>query len=228
MPPSNTDHPVPARKQTVLLVEDHPVLREGLTKLINGEEDLAVCAEAQNPTAALQAIRDLHPDANIVDLALPEGHGLELIKDIRARQHRMPILVFTMFDDASYSLRVLRAGAQGFLNKRESSERLLSSLRTVLRGGYAVAPDVAKLFLESSLRPAPVSTDPKDCLGDRELEVFQLLGTGIGTREIARQLGRSIKTVETYRARIKRKLNLKNASALVREAVRWVDAQRLN
>jgi DNA-binding NarL/FixJ family response regulator len=210
----------------VLLVDDHPVVREGLTRRINSEEDLNVCAEAQSAAEALQAIQQLLPDVMVVDLALPGSHGLELIKEIRARQHRLPILVFTIFEEASYALRALKAGAQGYLTKHETSENLLTALRTLLNGGYALSPEVSKMFFESSLRADAPGIALTDSLGDRELEVFELMGRGIGTRRIALQLGRSVKTIETYQARIKRKLKLKNSAELMREAVRWVETQR--
>jgi DNA-binding NarL/FixJ family response regulator len=219
----NSESQPPERKRKVLLVDDHPVLREGLAKLINGENDLVVCAQARSAPEALVAIEHSRPDAVVLDLSLSEGHGLELIKEIRARHNPVPILVFTMFEDTSYALRALRAGAQGYLNKQESSERLVNGLRAILAGHYAFDAEVTKICLEASLRPVATATDPRDRLGDRELEVFELLGKGIGTRKIATQLGRSVKTIETYRARIKRKLNLKNGNELIREAVRWVE-----
>jgi DNA-binding NarL/FixJ family response regulator len=209
-----------------MLIDDHPVVLEGLARRINSEDDLVVCAEAQTPSAALTAIQDVKPDVVVMDLAFPEGHGLELIKDLRARQVRAPILVFSMFEDPTYAMRALKAGAQGYLTKHESSDQLVSGIRAVLNGDYAFSPDLSRQLLGSSLKPPNPPTDPRDCLGDRELEVFELLGRGIGTRQIAARLGRSIKTIETYRARIKRKLRLKDSSTLMREAVRWVETRK--
>src|SRR5215471_7404835 len=213
------------RKRTVLLVDDHPVVREGLTRRINSEEDLSVCAEARTPTEALRAMKQFQPDVVVVDLALTEGHGLELIKDIRSQQNRVPILVFTMFEEATYAMRALKAGAQGYLTKHESSERLVNGLRAVLRGEYVLNPDISTRFLQARLQPGEDAPVAQDKLADRELQVFELIGKGIGTREIAARLGRSVKTIETYRARIKEKLGLRSSTALMREAVRWVETR---
>ena len=215
-----------SHKRTVLLVDDHPVVREGLTRRINSEEDLSVCAEARTPTEALRAMKEFHPDVVVVDLELTEGHGLELIKDIRSQPNRVPILVFTMFEEATYAMRAMKAGAQGYLTKNESSERLVNGLRAVLRGEYVLNPDISTKFLQNRLQPGGGSSPAQDKLADRELEVFELIGKGIGTREIADRLDRSVKTVETYRARIKEKLGLRSATALMREAVRWVETGR--
>jgi DNA-binding NarL/FixJ family response regulator len=162
----------------------------------------------------------------VVDLALPGSHGLQLIKEIRSQQHPARIVVFTMYDESSFALRALRAGAHGYVTKHESSDCLLKAIRTVLNGDYAVSPEVSKMFFESSLNQPSSCVGPMDSLGDRELEVLQLMGSGIGTQQIAFQLSRSVKTIETYQARIKRKLRLKNSAELMREAVRWVEAQR--
>jgi DNA-binding NarL/FixJ family response regulator len=212
-------------RRKVLLVDDHPVVREGLTKRINTEQDLTVCADVKSAAEALEAIDRFQPDVIVVDLALAQGHGLELIKEVRSQRNRVPILVFSMYDETSYALRALKAGAQGYLTKHESAESLLSALRTVLNGEYAVTAEVSKIFFES-LRPSANRFGPADSLGDRELEVFELMGKGICTRQIALLLHRSVKTVETYQARIKRKFNLKNSSELMREAVRWVEQRR--
>lgn len=228
MPTAKSNVPAPKRK--VLLVDDHPVVREGLTKRLSNEPDLVVCGEAQNVAEAMQAITQFQPDIVVLDLSLGDGgHGLELIKDLRAAQNPVPILVFTMFDEATYALRVLQAGAQGYVMKQESSERLLYAIRTVLKGDYALSPQTSTRFLQTVLQPSKPSANNAslvDTLGDRELEVFELLGKGLGTREIADKLGRSIKTIETYRARIKEKLQLTSATALVREAVRWVESRQ--
>jgi DNA-binding NarL/FixJ family response regulator len=217
----------PPQRRKVLIVDDHPVVREGLTKRINSEPDLIVSGEAQTPAEALLALNQIQPDIVVLDLALAEGHGLDLIKEIRALPEPVPILVFTMFEEALYALRTLQAGAKGYLTKQESPERLVSAIRTILRGDFALSPQAASRFLQSSLHP-PVhrTTALPEQLGDRELQVFELMGRGLGTREIATHLGRSIKTIETYRARIKRKLQLTSATALVREAVRWVESSR--
>ncbi len=213
-----------ARKKSVLLVEDHPIVREGIIQRIACEADLVVCAEARTPAEALLLLKQVQPDVIVVDLAFPEGDGLDLIKEIRALGHRMPILVFSMVENPIYAVRALKAGAQGYLTKREASDKLVNGIRAVLSGQSAVSSDVAEIFLHGAVGNASVASDPSSCLGNRELEVFELLGRGIGTRQIAEQLGRSIKTIETYRARIKRKLHLKDSPALMREAVRWLES----
>lgn len=214
------------RKHRVLLVDDHPVVLEGLAKRINSEEDLSVCAEAQTPSEAMRAFKEFQPDVVLVDLALKEGHGIELIKDIRSQPSRVPILVFTMFDESTYGMRALRAGAQGYVTKNEDSERVVNGLRAVLKGEFVMNPEASRAFVQSSLAPSSSSPSPLESLADRELEVFELIGKGMGTREIAAHLGRSIKTIETYRARIKDKLHLKSATTLTRDAVRWVETRR--
>jgi DNA-binding NarL/FixJ family response regulator len=213
-------------RRKVLLVDDHPVVREGLAKRINVEPDLTVCADVKSAAEALEAIGRFQPDVIVVDLALAQGHGLELIKEVRSQRNGVPILVFTMYDETSYALRALKAGAQGYLTKHESAERLLSALRTALSGEYAVSAEVSRIFFESSLRSPGNCLGPADSLGDREMEVFELMGKGNGTRQISLLLHRSVKTIETYQARIKRKFNLKSSSELMREAVRWVEQQR--
>ncbi len=225
MSASKSPDMVQTAKRKVLLVDDHPVVREGLIQRLNTEEDLVVCGEARTPAEALALIQNSQPDVIIVDLALPEGHGLELIKDIRSLGVRVPILVFSIFDEDAYALRALRAGAQGYLTKQETSERLIGALRAILKGEYALSPRIAKMFFDYSLQPAGVQAFP-ECLGDREMEVFELMGKGLGTRQVANHLGRSVKTIETYQARIKRKLNLKTATSLMREAVRWIETRR--
>jgi DNA-binding NarL/FixJ family response regulator len=151
-------------------------------------------------------------------------HGLELIKDIRAQHKRLPVLVFTMHEESVYAERALRAGAQGYLMKQERPERLMEALRTLMRGDYAISSEFTGRILRAMLHPHAQRPLPSvRSLGDRELEVFQLIGQGIGTREIATRLGRSVKTIETYRSRIKEKLELKTATDLVRHAVRWVE-----
>ncbi len=234
MPTAKPDVPPQPPKRRVLVVDDHTVVREGLTQCINHQPDLAVCGEAQSAAEALQAIHRFKPDIVVLDLALTNSHGLELIKDLRAQHNPVPILVYTMFDESLYALRALQAGARGYLTKVEPSERLLTAIRTILKGDYALSPQISNRFLQSFLRPSAKrvsalerqagSRDFVEHLGDRELQVFGLIGKGLGTREIAAELGCNIKTIETYRARIKQKLQLASGTALVREAVRWVEA----
>lgn len=213
------------RQRAVLLVDDHPVLREGLRKLINQEQDLRVCAEAKTPAEALAVMADLRPDVVVVDLLLTEGHGLELIKDIHSLAKDIPILVFSMLEEEAYALRALKAGARGYISKQEPSDQVIAGIRAVLRGDYAVGNIALRMAFGSGRPPGSAEADLPGCLGNRELEVFELLGQGFGTRQIAHRLGRSFKTIETYRARIKQKLQLKSAPELVREAVRWMETR---
>ncbi len=233
MPATKPDTSSPSPKRKVLIVDGHSVIREGLTRRINGEPDLTVCGEAQSTAEALQAIRQFQPDIVVLELALAGDPGLELIKTLRSQGNPVPILVFTMYEESLYALRALQVGAQGYLTKAEPSDRLLSAIRTVLKGDYALSPQVSTRFLQTVVQRSGkrgqgsaehfASHELVEILGDRELQVFGLIGQGLGTREIAAELGCSVKTVETYRARIKQKLQLNGSIALVREAVRWVE-----
>lgn len=233
MPAPKPDASTLPPKRRVLIVDGHSVIREGLTQRINDEPDLTVCGEAQSTVEALQSINQCQPDIVVLELALAGGHGSELIKELRSKGNPVPILVFTMFDESLYALRVLQAGAQGYLTKAEPSDRLLSAIRTVLKGDYALSPQISNRFLQTVVHrtgkrgSGPTqrsgSRESVEILGDRELQVFGLIGKGLGTREIAAELGCSVKTIETYRARIKQKLQLTSGTTLVREAIRWVE-----
>src|ERR1041385_3888286 len=167
---------LPTARHRVLLVDDHPVVREGLAKRINAEADLMVCAEAESAAQALQRVQQCQPDVIVVDLALSKSHGLDLIKEIRAQHCQTPILVFTMFDETTYALRSVKAGAQGYLTKGESSDRLLSAIRSVLAGDYALSPQISRMFFESSLKRSAAVTALPHVLADRELQVLELMG----------------------------------------------------
>jgi DNA-binding NarL/FixJ family response regulator len=211
-------------KHTVLLVDDHPVIREGLTVRINREADFAVCGTAEDCVEAMAAIGKLKPDIVVMDLGLPRGHGLELMQDIHAQYPRLLVVIFSMQDEAVYAERALRAGARGYLMKHESSQRLLDGMRTVLRGGYALSRATSDRLLSAFAGPASEqSQSPVAGLGNRELEVFQFIGRGKGTKEIANLLNLSVKTVETYRERLKKKLNASSSPELTRRAVLWVE-----
>ena len=215
--------PARAGKRKVLLVDDHPVLREGLTVRINRETDLTVCGEAAGAREARRAVARLHPDIVVVDLSLPDGHGLELIKNLRAHYADLLILVFSMHDESLYAERALRAGARGYVMKQEPPERLLAAIRSVLCGGFALSEKTSAELIGHFSKPRSSGAAPVIAsLTDRELEIFQLVGRGVGTREISVQLGRSIKTVETHRARIMEKLHVKSAAVLVSRAAAWV------
>ncbi len=215
--------PVPSGKNKVLLVDDHPLMREGLAKRINQEADLLVCGEAASTREARQAVARLCPDLVVLDLSLSDGLALELIKDIKSLAPAVPVLVFTMHDEAVYAERALQAGARGYVMKQESPERLLTAMRAVLRGGYCVSEKAEARFFQTYFSPPPRPTMPVVArLTNREVEVFHLLGQGLATQEIAARLGRSVKTIETHRARIKDKLHLKSASELIGHASRWL------
>lgn len=213
----------PARKHKVLIVDDHPLLRDGLAKVINQQPDLAVCGEAGEARSGLAAIAKTRPDVVMVDLTLDEGSGLDLIKDIRARQASLPILVLSMHHESLYAERAIRAGAQGYVMKREPVGRVIEALRKVLGGHMALSEAmVSRLLGPKGRKGAPKAGLPAERLSDRELEIFRLLGTGLGTRQIAAKLRLAPSTVETHRAGIKQKLGLAGATELVARAARFV------
>jgi len=217
---------VAAAKRTVLLVDDHPVVREGLGARINRESDFTVCGTAQSGAEMMDTIARLNPDIVLMDLSLPQGHGLELMQDIHAQYPRLPVIIFSIHEESVYAERALRAGARGYLMKNELPERLLEGMRTVLHGGYALSRETSDRLLSAFGAPVKDQTEsPIASLGNRELEVFQFIGQGKGTREIASLLNLSVKTVETYRERLKKKLNLSSGPDLARRAVLWVESK---
>jgi DNA-binding NarL/FixJ family response regulator len=216
----------PKTKRRVLIVDDHPMMREGLAQLIDHETDLCVAGQADTAAQALQAVASILPDLALVDISLPDKNGLELIKDLQTLHPQVPILVVSMHDEALYAERVLRAGGRGYIMKQEGGRKLMEAIRQVLRGQIYVSEKMSAKILEIfSGRRAEAVKSAVEGLSDREFEVFQLIGQGQGTRQIAQHLHLSIKTVEVHRANIKRKLELKNANDLVRFAVRWTEAQ---
>jgi DNA-binding NarL/FixJ family response regulator len=216
--------PVQAR---VLVVDDHPIVRQGLTQLIDREGDLRVCGEADCTAGALQAIETLRPDVVVADLSLQGPDGLELLKSLRGRDMAVPVVILSMHDESLYAERALRAGARAYLMKQEATETVLVAIRRVLAGEIYLSDRMASRLLRQFVRSTPSgSASPIDVLSDRELEVFVLIGRGHGTRQIAEELHLSIKTVESYRAHIKDKLDIPTASELVRHAVQWVESER--
>ncbi|HEX8313157.1 MAG TPA: response regulator transcription factor [Chthoniobacteraceae bacterium] len=214
------------RKHRVYLVDDHPVFRHGIAKLVNSEEDLTVCGEAGTAAAALDGLRQTEADVAILDVSLAGTNGIELSKQIRAEHPKMPLLVVSMHDEALYALRALRAGAQGYVMKREGTTHLLTAIRKVLAGEVWVSPRFSEQLLYQAARvPGPQEKSPLDALTDREMEVLQLLGLGQSTRKIAEELHLSPKTIETHRLHIKEKLGFKQSSELVFFAVNWVSNQ---
>jgi DNA-binding NarL/FixJ family response regulator len=214
-------HSEPAAKKRVFVVDDHPIVREGLTLLINREADLVVCGEAEEAQAALAAISRCHPDVVVVDISLSGPDGLDLIKTLRATAGP-PMLVLSMHDELIYAERALRAGASGYIMKQEGTQRVLVALRRILKGEVYLSDRAASRMVQHYVRgPAAVTRPVEAELSDRELEVYRLIGDGHGTRQIAEQLHLSVKTVETYQAHIKEKLSLRNARELVQHAIEW-------
>jgi DNA-binding NarL/FixJ family response regulator len=207
------------RKQ-LLIVDDHPMMRTGLTQLIDNTPDLKVCAEADNAGQALQAVTN-----RAFDLILPDKNGLELIKDILALKPGLPVLVVSMHDELHYAERVLRAGGRGYIMKQEGGKKFLQAIRQVLAGQIYVSEKMSARILENFSGKHETTTAPVQRLSDREFEVFQLIGRGKGTRDIAELLHLSVKTVEVHRANLKKKLELKTAHDLVHYAIRWMEAE---
>jgi DNA-binding NarL/FixJ family response regulator len=211
----------------VYIVEDHPVFREGLAQLINAEQDLTVCGQADDADQALRAISRLKPDLVVVDITLPGKSGLELIKELRPQNRRVKLLVVSMHDEALYADRVLRAGGDGYIMKQEDPEEIVHAIRDVLGGHTYVSEQVlANKSAASTVSPerqAKAKTRPLDKLTDSEVEVLALLGQGKSNLEIARQLRLGATTVATHCTRIRKKLNLQSLNALIRYAVRWAE-----
>ena len=207
----------------VLIVDDHPIVRQGLRRMIDLEADLSVCGEAQGEREARTAIRDLQPDVAIVDISLGQGDGLELVRNVHAQHSSLTILVLSMHDELIYAERLLAAGARGYIMKQAASEQLLIALRRVLDGEIYVSDAVATVLGQGrSGGAAPAAgTDPIGRLSNRELQVLNLIGRGQSSREAAKALGLSIKTVETHRQSLKRKLNLATNAQLVQYAINW-------
>ncbi|MDE3069060.1 MAG: response regulator transcription factor [Verrucomicrobiota bacterium] len=207
----------------VLIVDDHPMMRKGLAQLIDDEPDLKVDGEADTAGQALDALAARKFDLILLDISLPDKNGLELIKDILTLRPGLPILVVSMHDEATYAERVLRAGGRGYLMKQEGGKKLLEAIRQVLDGRIYLSERMAAHILEIFSGRRAETVSPMERLSDREFEVFQLIGQGLGTREVATRLHLSVKTVEVHRGNIKKKLKLKSATDLVRQAVRWVE-----
>jgi DNA-binding NarL/FixJ family response regulator len=210
----------------MLLVDDHPLVRERLAEIINDEADLIVTGEAEDRGEALEAILAKPPDLVIIDLTLKNSDGLELIKDIRVRWPRMRMLVVSMHEESLYAERVMRTGAMGYITKQEATRNILLAIRRVLSGSIYLNERIANRILTRLTDHAdPITATPADVLADREFQVFDLTGRGLNTHEIAVRLNIAVKTVETYRARIKEKLQLKDASELLQLAITWTRSQ---
>jgi DNA-binding NarL/FixJ family response regulator len=215
---------MPERTQAkVFLVDDHPLVREWLSQLIQREDDLVVCGEAEDTQEALQKIEETKPDIVVADISLKNTHGLELVKDLQVRLPSLPVLVLSMHDESLYAERVLRAGAKGYINKQEATKKILQAVRQVLSGQIYISEKMASRMVHKMvLGRSDSQKSAIERLTDRELEVFQLIGRGQGTRRIAAELHLGIKTVESYRARIKDKLKLEDGTQLLQHAIQWV------
>jgi DNA-binding NarL/FixJ family response regulator len=214
------------RKRTVFIVDDHPLVREWLTNLINQQPDLVVCGESETAPEAFAAIGASRPDIAIVDISLKNSSGIELIKSLKESHPAIAMLVLSMHEESHYAGRALRAGARGYVMKRETTRKVIEAIHRILEGklyvSEALAGELAAHFIEDKKGGG---RSPIEQLSDRELEVFDMLGRGLGTRQIALALGISLKTVQAYCARMKEKLNLDSGTELLREAIRWNDSR---
>lgn len=221
---NDPESPKAAERRRVFLVDDHPMVRERLAQMIDQQPDLMVCGEACDVVEALEGIGQLKPDIAILDLSLRASSGLDLLKDLKARGLQVPVLVLSMHEEGLYAERVLRAGAMGYVSKQESTRNILLAIRRVLDGGIHVSEGISSTLVRRMVGGLSIgASSPVSRLADRELEVFQLIGRGHGTRKIAESLGLSVKTVESYRARIKEKLQLDDGVQLLQRAVQWVE-----
>lgn len=214
-------------QKKVLIVDDHPIFREGLADLINRQEDMEVCDMAKDVPMALKALKKLKPDIVTVDISLENASGLELMKDIKTLFPDLPMLALSMHQESFYAERAIRAGAKGYITKQEASKKVITAIRRVLEGRLYLSERLKEELLYSMIGDdeSDASSSPIDRLTDRELEVFKLIGQGKSTSQVAEQLCLSTKTIETYRSRIKEKLNLKNGSELMRCAFQWASNQ---
>ncbi len=210
----------PKEKARVFIVDDHPIVREGIGQLINRQMDLMVCGDAEDANSALLAVEELKPDILILDISLSGPDGIELLKHIRTRNASLPVLILSMHDETLYAARALRAGANGYIMKQEATEKVLVAIRRILQREVYVSERVARNMLQQFVGGSPVAKrSPLGELSDREMEVLRLIGQGHGTRQIAEQLHLSIKTVESYQAHLKEKLALRNSRELVQYAI---------
>lgn len=209
-------------KKRILVVDDHPIVRQGLALLIDREPDLVVCGEAEDAMGAMHVLASAKPDFLIVDLSLNGPDGIDLLKNVRTTHATLPVLILSMHDELVYAERALRAGANGYIMKQVATERVLVAVRRILAGEIYVSDRIANRMLKHYITgPGTLRNSSIADLTDRELEVFRLIGEGHGTRQIAEELHRSIKTVESYQAHIKEKLSLRSARELVQHAIRW-------
>lgn len=207
---------VTAIKRRVLIVDDHPIVRQGLKRMIDAEPDLEVCGEAESEPNARRAVRELNPDVVVVDLSLQDGDGLELVRAVHAHHPDTPMLVLSMHDESIYAERMLAEGASGYIMKQAAADQLLTALRAVLQGDTYLSAEMSAVHKEAANK---LGTDPLQRLSNRELQVLNLVGRGVSSRDIAAELGLSVKTVESHRQSIKRKLHLLTNAQLIKYAM---------
>jgi len=213
-------------KTKILIVDDHPIVRQGLAELINHETDIMVCGQAEDILEAKKTIKASKPDVVIVDIMLKESSGLELIKDIKTQYPDLAILALSMHDEFLYAERALRAGARGYIMKAAATENVITAIRKIIDGQIYVSDRMAAKMVSKLVGGGHETGESAiDALSDRELEVFRLLGQGHGTRQIADRLHLSIKTIETYRAHIKNKLNFSDSAEMLQYAIQWANSQ---
>jgi DNA-binding NarL/FixJ family response regulator len=215
-------------KSRIFIVDDHPLVREGLTNLINGQHDLALCGVAEDSAEAVAGIIKARPDVALIDISLKNESGLELVKHLATQFPQLALIVLSMHDEALYAERALRAGARGYVMKREASKNVLSAIRQVLEGGVYVSEKISnKMALRLTSSRKKSASSPLERLSDRELEIFRLLGEGRSPSQIAADLNLSLKTVQAYCARAKEKFGVTSLVELLRAAIRWEDANRV-
>ena len=225
MSPNDTQHCL-ARKSRIFIVDDHPLVREGLANLINQQADLETCGFAENSAGALSGVAQMRPHLAVIDVSLRNDSGLELIKKLKVEHESMPVVVLSMHDETFYAERALRAGASGYVMKRESTAHLLSAIRRALEGGVFLSDRMVNLLARRYRSTGgELASDPVLTLSDREMEIFRLLGEGRTSSQIADDLHISLKTVQAYCARAKDKLGVGSLNELTRAAIRWHDAQ---
>jgi len=213
-------------KSKVLIVDDHPIFTMGMAELLNQEDDFVVCAVAEDIASARKAIKEYTPDLAIIDITLAGDNGLDLVKEIAASKKVLPVLVLSMHNEQVWAERAIRAGAKGYIMKGEASDNVISGLRNILAGNIHVSGSImARLLDKFQMKPDAPGAATIDLLTDRELEVFRLIGSGLSTREIADRLKLGIKTIGTYRDRVKQKLLLKSGAELTRRAVLWTEKE---
>jgi DNA-binding NarL/FixJ family response regulator len=213
-------------RKKIFIVDDHPMMRDGLAQMIGNEADMSVCGEAEDASEALAQIEKLKPDLAIVDITLRSSSGLELIKDLQIRLPNVAVLVISMHDESLYAERVLRAGGRGYIMKQEGGKKLMEAIRQVLSGQTYISPKISAKIVDAFSGRRSGNLSPVETLTDREFEVFRLIGAGLSTKEIGAKLHVSAKTVEVHRVNIKQKLNIGTAPELIRFAVRWVESQK--